>query len=194
MKNRLPLPPRRPTNAAIRQTAPAHAPRAPRPLIEGRAPLPTVVRGDRSPSFTVLAVVGALILLAVLLKNASLPEMDFGTFSSTSGSGTALANNYEIRKVTLQNVESMPGRTSWRVTAHVSNATSRQINGPRLRIRLLRQDETVAAEQVVDYTNRPLSERSSFLMTQKLDVDSNEALKAEVVVVPPREGALGRGE
>jgi len=194
MKNR--IPPQRPTSPARNnspQSTAGQMQRLGRPVKEGRAPLPTVVRGDSSPSFTVLAVIGVVILLGLLLRNVSLPDVDFGTFSSSSsGSSTVLANNYEIRKITLQNVESLPGRTSWRVTAHIGNATNSRINGPRLRIRLLREDDSVAVEQFVDYTNRPLSERSGFLLMQKLDVSGNDALRAEIVVVPPREGAFER--
>jgi len=159
---------------------------APRILYAGRAEQPTVNRhpGESTP----WKLVGIILVLVVGAALGTSKMWQGGTFSNVS----SYAQTYEIRNVELKSDGVFKGRVRWTITARVMNSTSEKVNGPRLRVRLVRADDTVAAEGVVDYSNRELGELSGVSLSYQLETASVDTVQAEITVIPRREGAYDR--
>ncbi len=159
---------------------------APRILYAGRAEQPTVNRhpGESTP----WKLVGIILVLVVGAALGTSKMWQGGTFSNVS----SYAQTYEIRNVELKSDGVIKGRVRWNISAQIMNATSEEVKGPRLRVRLVRADDTVAAEGVADYSNRKLAQSSGFTLTYMLETASVDTVQAEITVLPRREGAYDR--
>lgn len=174
-------PPRR-TNSSLATSSKT----APRVLYAGRPEQPTVIRHPKATTPWVLVGLVIVLMAAALLGSSKVWE---GSFAA---GGSSYEQRYEVRNVMLQSEGMNKGRVRWTVTARVMNATRETVPGPRLRIRLLRTDKSVLAEEVVDYSRRSLAELSGINMTYQMDVASVEPVHAEITVIPPREGVYDR--
>lgn len=159
--------------------------RRPVRVYTGRPEQPTVVRHP-STAIPWKILLGFAVGAAALGFMGSSKMFESGLrFSSAS----SYAQRYEVRSVNLQSDGVFKGRARWTVTARIMNSTRESIPGPRLRVRLVRADNSVAAEGYVDYGGRRLGELSGVSLSYQMETHSAETLQAEVVVVPPREGS-----
>lgn len=153
-----------------------------RTTFAGRPEQPIIERHPKSrPSFVLLGLIIAGAVMAMLGSKVSLPELDLGSFGTEASD---YAGQYEIRKVNLSYVP-RGARTLWTIKGQVMNATSEQINGPRLLVQLVRGDDSVVAQGEVDYTRRPLPPQAGISLSYQIETAAGEALSARVTAIPP---------
>lgn len=158
----------------------------------GRPERPLIVRGSgERPSWPALVAVVGLLAIGVWggESRLGLPEVA-GVFSVKSSATSAI----QISNVTLEALRSFKGRTQWRVSGRAMNSGKEVLAGPRLQVQLLRGDGSVAAERIIDYTDRTLPEYSGVQFSQELETSGSEALRANVMVLPVRPGDAVRNE
>ena len=172
--------------SAARSIGPAVIRRA---TVSGRLVQGTAVQRDRQGDvpWKLIGWLAAILFVVaslgarISLPQVSLPEMSLPDFSASQSS---YENRYEVRKVGLSST-SRGTRSQWTVRGQVMNLTNEQISGPRLRIELVRADNTIAAQGELDYTSRSLREMSGVSFTYQLETAAGEALSARVTPLAP---------
>lgn len=117
----------------------------------------------------------ALLLAAIIIIFFVLPHLHGGKMPSFSRAG-----GYVVENVNLQSGKNFGGSVSWLVTGNVVNNTRRPTEAPELRVRLLRPDESVAAEGTVDLGGQALPAGAAVRFQLRLQTGPNEALRADV--------------
>lgn len=157
--------------------------------------MPIVLRGDTSSRKPILLVLFLLILgLLPLLfggdkASFSLPDLSLGGGGAEIGS---YASQYRIASVNLVSSGTMKGYAIWQISGRVMNETGDALRGPRLSIRLIRADDTVAAEGETDLSSNTMDPDSGLSFSYQLRSGSGETLRAVVTPMPPREGAYDK--
>lgn len=150
--------------------------------------MPIAVRGDSSrPPILLILFILALAFFPLLGgSKISLPQMP--DLFAGGGSDSSYASQYRISSVNLAS-SGFKNQTLWQVSGRVMNETDNALRGPRLSVRLIRSDDSVAAEGEADLTGITIGPNAGQVFSAQLRTGAGETLRAVVTPVLPKEEA-----
>ncbi len=143
------------------------------PAVISRPELPVI---ERHPRTTRRAMV---LLLGVALLG--------GAFWAARQSGPHDEQAFAVRHFTISEVDVQPrsraDQTVWTVSGKLINRSKRTSSAPDLKIELVRQDDSVAVQSVIDLRQQIVPGQAAIPFSSQLTTAAGEALSARVTAV-----------